>query len=177
MLRGGCGRGGRLNDVVRWPRPSRTAERRCTGVGPSRTAERSRKAVGAWQFGRRPASPAAICGRAGRRVVFPLPPSAFPGRYLRPCGGAGVVLRVPLPPSASPAAICGRAGAPVRCCNQEKQSDTNAGAESTPKRAATPSSTAPKPAAKAGDFFVQVLGRTFHQAMSGILKQSQRDKV
>ena len=26
-------------------------------------------------------------------------------------------------------------------------------------------------------FFVQVLGRTFHQAMTGILEQSERDKV
>jgi hypothetical protein len=100
------------------------------------TAERCCEAAGPWRFGRRPASPAATCGRAGRRGVslsrrplspaaivrpcggagsglrVPLPPSAVPGRYLRPCGGAGSVLRVSLPPSALPgrypAAVRGR---------------------------------------------------------------------
>jgi hypothetical protein len=83
--------GGRLNDVARRP-----------GRGSSGGAPLSPAAIlrpcGAPRGVPLPPSafpgryPAAVRGR-GRGVAGPSPAVRFPGRYLRPCGGAGSVLR------------------------------------------------------------------------------------
>jgi hypothetical protein len=159
MLRGGRGRGGRLNDVARrpgrggrlndvarrlgrrgrlndvagWPRhrgrlndvarrPGRGSSGGAPLPRPLSAAVRGAAwcpsppsafpgrylrprggavvVLGVWGCGlvslsRRPLSPAATlrpCGGAGVVLQVTLPPSAFPGRYLRPCGGASSVL-------------------------------------------------------------------------------------